>query len=234
MKAILIPVKTFRDSKTRLAPHFSADARAALADALCEDFFRVVAQVADSTRVFVASREPAALERARANGWETIVEPEQISESRSVDAASLWCEATGVRALLRLPMDLPLVTPEDIDAILAAADEAPSTILVPSRDGTGTNALLRSAPTLYPSHFGPNSFARHRQEAEHCGARVKVLRNPRIALDIDELDDLRAVAGQARPDSAFARWLAHQSLAPSGRGGQGEGVNETNPSPGSG
>jgi 2-phospho-L-lactate guanylyltransferase len=212
MKAILIPVKLFRDSKMRLSPHFSADARTALAAALCEDFFRVVAQVTGGTRVFVASREPHALGWARAQGWETIVETEQISESHSVDAASRLCEECGIGAALRLPMDLPLATAGDIDAILAEAEGPPSAILVPSRDGTGTNALLRSPPTLFPSHFGPNSFAQHLEEAERYGARVKILRNPRIALDIDELDDFHALAGRVRPDSALARWLKENPL----------------------
>ncbi|HXJ02708.1 MAG TPA: 2-phospho-L-lactate guanylyltransferase [Micropepsaceae bacterium] len=207
MKAILIPVKTFRDSKTRLAPHFSADARAALADALCEDFFRVVAHVTGATRVFVASHEPVALERARSHGWDIIVETEQISESRSVDAASRFCEAQGVNALLRLPMDLPLITADDIDALLAESENPPFTLLVPSHDGTGTNALLRSAPTLFPSHFGPNSLARHLEEAERRNARVKILRNANIGYDVDELADLRAVAGRMRHDSATARWI---------------------------
>jgi 2-phospho-L-lactate guanylyltransferase len=207
MTAILIPVKEFGASKTRLAPHFSPNARADLAAALCEDFFRVVAQVKGASQIFVASREPRALGAARANGWETIIETVQISESHSVDAASRLCESLGVRALLRMPADLPLTRPADIESILEAVGNSPSCILVPSADGTGTNALLRSPPCLFPSHFGPNSFTQHLSEAERCGARITLLRNPHIALDIDELDDLRALAGRVRPDSKIAVWL---------------------------
>jgi 2-phospho-L-lactate guanylyltransferase len=208
MKAILIPVKTFRESKQRLAPYFSADQRAALAQALCEDFFRTIAQVRGAGRVFVVTEEARALEWARENGWETIAEKGQISESHSVDAASRTCAGNGVGALLRLPIDIPLATPGDIESILAQTESPPSAILVPSRDGTGTNALLRLPPTLFPSHFGPNSFALHLDEAERCGARVKILRNPRIELDIDEWDDLGALGPRVRPDSALALWLA--------------------------
>lgn len=43
MKAILIPVKEFREAKKRLAPHFPPADRASLAKAMCEDFFSVVA-----------------------------------------------------------------------------------------------------------------------------------------------------------------------------------------------
>lgn len=222
MKAILIPVKIFAQSKKRLADHYSAADRAALAAALCEDFFRTVAQVAGIDRVFVVSQEPRALAWARHKGWETIVETAQISESHSVDAASRECAKRGVRALLRLPIDIPLVTPSDIGALFVEVEDAPAAIIVPSRDGTGTNALLRSPPTLFPSHFGPDSFALHLEEAKHCGARVHIMRNPRIELDVDEIDDLNVAAGLVRRDSALAEWLAvhlPSETGPSLRGG---------------
>ena len=207
MKAILIPVKTFAEAKKRLAPYYSQNARAALAEALCRDFFRVIADVLLAERVYVASQEPLALQWARERGWRTIPETEQISESHSVDAASRICEQDGVTALLRIPADIPLAIAADVDAILAAVETAPSAIIVPSQDGTGTNALLRSPPCLFPSHFGPNSFPQHIAETERCGARVKILSNPRLALDIDEPDDLRALADRIPAQTATATWI---------------------------
>ena len=208
MKAILIPVKRFAESKKRLAPYYSPSVRAAFAEALCRDFFDVATRVRLADRIYVASQEPLALQWARARGWYTIPETEQRSESHSVDAASRICEQQGVRALLRIPMDMPTATAADIDAILAAAEDAPSAVIVPSRDCTGTNALLRSLPTLFLSHFGPDSFRKHLAEAETRGARVTVIRNERIALDIDEPDDLSMLAPQVRRGSAVAEWIA--------------------------
>lgn len=224
MKAILIPVKEFYEAKKRLAPHFSSAERAALAEAMCEDFFEVVAATRCAERVFVVSKEPGALARARERGWETILEKRQMSESDSVDAASQYCAAHGVRALLRLPIDLPLAEPQDIEAVFHQFDEkfdgtldekfdgAPAAILIPSRDGTGTNALLRTPPDLFPSRFGPNSFSLHLAEAERCGARICVLRNARVELDVDELEDLRGVHTHLRPGSATARWCNRHGI----------------------
>ena len=211
MKAILIPVKEFREAKKRLAPHFSQDDRAALAQAMCEDFFGVVAAVKSVDRVFVVSKEPQVLLRARELRWETIAESRQISESDSVDAASRYCAERGVQALLRLPVDIPLVEPADIEAVFERLGAAPAVILVPSGDGTGTNAILRSPPALFPSHFGPNSFGRHLAEAEACGVRAQVFRNPRLELDIDELEDLQKLAPLVRPGSGTARWLMERA-----------------------
>lgn len=238
MKAILIPVKEFREAKKRLAPHFSAADRAALAEATCEDFFQVVSAVRCVERVFVVSKEPGALARAR--GWETIVETRQISESDSVDAASQYCAAQGVNALLRLPIDLPLAEPRDIEAVFRKFDEkfdgncdrAPAVVLVPSRDGTGTNALLRTPPGLFPSRFGPNSFALHLAEAERCGARICVLRNARLELDVDELEDLRGVHMHLRPSSATARWCNEHNIGDLGNGSVTRDFNEERESEG--
>lgn len=216
MKAILIPVKEFRRSKERLAPSYSTDERAALALAFCEDTFRVVSQVRGVDRAYVVSGEDRALSLARQSNWRTISEREQISESSSVDAASRLCAAEGIQALLRLPIDIPLITPADIEALFTELQPAPSVVIVPSRDGTGTNALLRSPPDLFPSHFGPNSFALHLEEAERAGARVKIVRNDRIALDIDDENDLRAAAEGFLPTSATARLMQRLQLRAAG------------------
>src|SRR3989475_11965872 len=105
------------------------------------------------------------------NSWETLPEERQISESDSVDTASRICEAGGVRGVLRVPLDLPLIQSDDIDDLLALEFESPALVIVPSRDGTGTNAILRTPPTLFPSHFGNGSFLKHLAEAAKSGAR---------------------------------------------------------------
>jgi 2-phospho-L-lactate guanylyltransferase len=158
--------------------------------------------------VFVISKENWALAKARALGWETIAEQHQTSESNSVDAASEYCADRGVRALLRIPIDIPLTQASDIEAVFDHLDAHSDAVIVPSGSGTGTNAILRSPPGLFPSRFGPNSFSLHHAEAARCGARMRVYRNPRLELDIDELDDLRNLAGRLPVDSATSRWFA--------------------------
>ena len=118
----------------------------------------MMAGVRSVSRIVVVSKESEALELARKAGWETIVESRQSSESASVDFASRECAAQGIDALLRVPIDLPLAEPVDIEGLFERLDEAPaavpSAVIVPSGDGTGTNALLRTPPELFPSRFG--------------------------------------------------------------------------------
>src|SRR5262245_42245723 len=100
--------------------------------------------------------------------------------------------------------------------LFSALEPAPSAVFVPSYDGTGTNALLRSPPDLFRSHFGPASFSLHLEEASRVGATIKIVRNERIALDIDEPKDLRAAAEGLSPDSATARVMQQLQLRATG------------------
>jgi 2-phospho-L-lactate guanylyltransferase len=207
MRAVLIPVKDLSCAKQRLAPLLSQAERSALAFAMMEDVFSAVAQAHGVDEVFVVSNHGPALERARQLGWRLIQERRQVSESDSVDRASRDCAARGVDTLLRLPIDIPLLRSVDVTRVLAAAGSQQASVLVPSRDGTGTNALLRRPPGLFRSHFGRGSLRKHIAEARGKGARVCVLRNARIELDVDEEDDLRVLAQQADVGEATGAWL---------------------------
>jgi 2-phospho-L-lactate/phosphoenolpyruvate guanylyltransferase len=207
MRAVLIPVKDLKRAKQRLAPHLTQPDRTALAEAMFEDVCAAVAGVQAADRIYLVSKWEPALDCARARGWETIPEREQQSESDSVDFASRLCAEDGVTSLLRLPIDIPLVEANDIDEVLQSVSDIPSTVLVPSRSGTGTNALLRNPPALFASHFGPDSFRKHIEEARRSGATCRVLRNPRIELDIDDLTDVQAFISAAGKTTATYRRL---------------------------
>jgi 2-phospho-L-lactate guanylyltransferase len=126
-----------------------------------------------------------------------------------------------VTALLRLPVDIPLVRPGDVEALFAAAGPAPTCVLIPSRDGTGTNALLRSPARLFPSHFGENSLKKHLAEANSQRAIVRLLRNPRIELDVDDRSDLEELIARAERSTATGRWLHRAGLLGWGKAAAG-------------
>ena len=197
MHAILIPVKDLSRAKQRLAGVMPQAERTRLARAMLNDVFAAVARVRSGIVVYVVSSDAQVLAEARARGWECLPETAQHSESRSVDEASRICATRGVAALLRLPIDVPLVRAADIESIFAACPPAPGAVLVPSRSASGTNALLRTPPDLFPSHFGPGSLGKHLDEAGRRRAYARVLRNPRLALDVDDERDLRALLSRA-------------------------------------
>jgi 2-phospho-L-lactate/phosphoenolpyruvate guanylyltransferase len=213
IRALLLPIKDLRNAKQRLAGVLTPEERFELAHAMLEDTVRAVRGAQLAEQIFVVTNYEPAIESASKYGWEILLEEHQISESASVDFASQLCAERGVPALLRLPLDLPLVQPADIDDLLATECAVPSVVMVPSRDGTGTNAILRTPPSLFPSHFGPNSFAKHRSEAEQAGARIIVRRNERLEMDVDDEADLRALLRHDLTQIATGKWLEESGIA---------------------
>jgi 2-phospho-L-lactate guanylyltransferase len=213
MRALLLPIKDLRNAKQRLAAVLTPDERFSLAQAMLADTIRAVHGAKRADKIFVVTNYEPAIRIAAKNGWDVLREDQQISESASVDYASRLCAERGVTALLRLPLDLPLVQANDIDDLLATECAAPAAVMVPSRDGTGTNAILRTPPTLFPSHFGPDSFAKHRSEAEQAGARIVVRRNERLEMDVDDESDLRALLRHDLTDTATGKWLEENGVA---------------------
>src|SRR6476646_7733280 len=68
--------------------------------------------------------------------------------NRGIDAGRAEALAAGAAAVLILPIDLPAVTPDAIEAVLATLDDParPLVTIVADRHGRGTNALLLAPP----------------------------------------------------------------------------------------
>lgn len=190
MTVVLLPVKDPERAKQRLAGLLSPGERTRLAWAMLEDVGAAVRGCRYAERVVVVARDPEVAAYAAGNGWDLFRESEQVSESRSVDRASKLLEEQGAEAVLRLPVDIPLVQSRDLDALLDPAGRGHAALLVPSRDGLGTNALLRSPPLVFPSRFGPGSLQAHLREARLRGLQVEVRKMSRLALDLDLASDL--------------------------------------------
>jgi 2-phospho-L-lactate guanylyltransferase len=190
MRYILIPVKDLSLAKKRLSPLLTQEERMRLAWAMLEMTFAASTKVRNIDRIAVVTNYLPAILLAEKYGMEVIEESNQISESRSVDNASLEVKKRGAATVLRLPIDLPLMTAGDIETVLNSDDGTRAVVIVPSRDGTGTNAILRRPPDVIPSHFGAGSLVKHLAEADRVKIACTLLSLPRIALDIDEPDDL--------------------------------------------
>jgi len=210
MIAALVPVKALRHSKSRLRPVLSDDHRHALVLAMLEDVLRLLAGVPAVATTAVVSPDADVLAFARRLGAQPIREPPRpaLSVSKGLNAALAFASETlsaqGAGGLLVLPVDVPLATTADIEAILDAAHANPSIVLCPSRSG-GTNALALRPPGIIPFRFGHRSSAAHQREARARGLPLTVLPLPSLAFDIDRPNDLAAIL--AEPNGTRSREL---------------------------
>jgi 2-phospho-L-lactate guanylyltransferase len=204
--ALLVPIKDLSDAKHRLAPLLTEEERTALARLMLEGVLGECARLPPEVRRVVVTNDRPAIALARERGFDVIEETRQDSESDSVDRASAALEAEGMRGVLRVPLDLPFLRAAELMEILSLAAEGLQCVLVPSRDGTGTNGLYRAPPTLFPSRFGPNSLALHQSSARERTGGVKVVELASLALDIDEPGDVAALLAE-KGDCAAKTYL---------------------------
>lgn len=192
MTMILLPVKNLANAKQRLAPVLEQSSRTDLARAMLTDVAEAIADY-DQTGVSLVTNDPFAIELANQFRFGVIRDESNISETDAIAMATRVCESRGIESTLVIPADIPLIEAAEIRAICESAPEA-GTVLVPSRDKRGTNAVLRRPASLFPLRFGNDSFMPHLAGAIATNTSCVVLSLSGIALDIDTPEDLRELA----------------------------------------
>jgi 2-phospho-L-lactate guanylyltransferase len=188
----ILPVKNLQNAKQRLKGFLTVEDREALAGMLYRQTLAALCQADGIDRIAVATSDPDVAEHARRSGVLVFEEDEQVSHSVSADAACLRAMAMGATTVLLVPIDVPTVTAGDFSRLAAAslAVSPPGLVIVPSSDGTGTNALVRTPPNCIESRFGPGSFRAHCDQAAAKGLALQVLRLPALMFDIDTPEDV--------------------------------------------
>ena len=185
MRILTVPVKALAHGKSRLAPALAPLERAALSLAMLEDVLDP-AQAQPGWDVWVVSPDDAVLEIAARRGVRAIADHGDTL-LRAVHRVDDEATERGADALAVVLGDLPLLTS---DALSAALRTVGPVVLARSKDGAGTNLLLRRPPRAIRPRFGANSFAAHREEAEGKGLPIAVVDAPELAFDLDAPDDI--------------------------------------------
>lgn len=176
---MLIPVKRFSAAKRRLAGLLDGSQRAQLARWLAD---RVVAAAAPLP-TFVACDDEDVAAWADAVGAEVLWSP-GLGLNGAVDAGRATMAGKGFDHFVIAHSDLPL-------ARRLSTIATPGTIsLVPDRRRDGTNVLAMPVAADVPASYGGGSFGRHLDHAMAGRHRVEVRADPRLAIDVDNPDDL--------------------------------------------
>lgn len=189
----IVPVKPLRRGKSRLAGALSEDERADLNRTLLQNTLKTLSDLKELEEVLVISRDPLALTIARNYGARTVREDGQPELNTALKRATVVAQVYAIRGVLVLPADLPLITREDILALIERAAEPPVVVIAPDRHEKGTNALLISPSGLIEYDFGENSFQRHCELVRKAGARLEIVNLPNLGLDLDVPEDLELI-----------------------------------------
>lgn len=189
----IVPVKPLRRGKSRLSGTLSEDERTKLNQLLLEHTLKTLTNLNEIEQILVVSRDPAALALAREHGARTVREAGTPKLNTALKRATVVAQLYATRGVLVLPADLPLITREDITALVDRAKKPPVVVIAPDRREEGTNALLICPAGLIEYDFGPGSFERHCERARQAGAHLEVVNLPSLSLDLDLPEDLDVV-----------------------------------------
>ncbi|MBV8774425.1 MAG: 2-phospho-L-lactate guanylyltransferase [Deltaproteobacteria bacterium] len=193
MRAVLIAAKRLALAKTRLMPVLPCvSERSELAEAMFRDVLSAAQNARSSERVVVVTSDPALIRLARYTGAMIIDEEYPRGLNAAVRLATVRLVAAGITCLCTLLSDIPLVNGDDIDAAFAAMPHPRQGVtLVPSRDFSGTNIIVRKPPDVITTQFGRFSLLRHLEDCRQRGIACQVVRLERPALDLDVPADLQ-------------------------------------------
>lgn len=179
---LLIPVKSLRHGKSRLAPLLGDIERADLNRRLFDHVMSVAREFPGIDRTAIVSECDEVLACARDLGALAIRQYAAGMNAAISEGAQLLRNVTD--DLLVLPSDLPALKANDIRSF-CAVDRVHRIALCPDRHGRGTNGILLREGATLEFAFGEDSFARHWRQASAAGANPHRFDNLNIAYDID-------------------------------------------------
>jgi 2-phospho-L-lactate/phosphoenolpyruvate guanylyltransferase len=199
----IVPVKPLGVALGRLARVLDAPLRRELQMGMLADVLATCSATRSLDGVLVVTADPEAAGLAGAHGARVIADhsPPQGMNPAVIRGLSVAMDH-GADAALVLTADLPVATPADLERVIATAHPHEGVTLVPSREGTGSNALLVRPPNIFIPELGIGSRRRHRIQASGRGIILHEREVPGIALDVDTPTDLALFIAGASPGIA--------------------------------
>jgi 2-phospho-L-lactate guanylyltransferase len=193
--AAIVPLNSRTQAKTRLAGVLDDAERAELSRWLAQRVLDALRN-AHIAPIGVVSPDDEVLRWAWQQGAQP-VRQEGSGLNDALDVGRAWAMRRHADALMVVLGDLPLLTAEDVLALVSQAAETPGTpsvAMASDRAGKGTNILLLRPPDALAFAFGEDSLARHTALARAAGIEPHIMRVPGAAFDVDTPDDLRELA----------------------------------------
>jgi len=167
--------------KARLAAVLSETERAALARSMAE---RVVSAAGTHPVVIVSSA-------AEVVAWAHDHDCDVIADPGTLDAAAnagrAWAVERGFARYAVVHADLPLA--RSLDAVVADG-AAPVAVIVPDHRDDGTPVLSLPTNVEFTFAYGPDSAARHAEEARRRALTVRIVHDRALGFDVDVAADL--------------------------------------------
>ena len=188
---VVIPVKKINNAKCRLKSVLSPVQRSEFFAMMLEDVLSILKDVPEIENVSIATVCTKAIKIAKKYDASILNTHYDEGQTSAITVSARTLEKNGVKKMLMLPGDIPLVKENEISKVINVHKSEPMMTIVPSRDKKGSNCIALSPPTAMPLSFGPNSYFPHLETARSLGLKINSIPLSGIGLDIDTPADLK-------------------------------------------
>jgi 2-phospho-L-lactate guanylyltransferase len=204
----IVPVKSFENAKSRLGAVLDTHERNQLSALLVKKTICVLKNTSNIDKILLVSPDPRVEKIACRYGATFLREDSDSGVNSAVNKADDFCIASGAEATLVLPIDLPLMIPEDIDIICKSAlSDSHCMILCPSYKFDGSNVLLRKPCDIISTSYDANSYPMHVLAAIRKNIKIRVFFLNRLMIDIDTFQDIKKILTMYEKDDQISRYL---------------------------
>jgi 2-phospho-L-lactate guanylyltransferase len=191
----IVPVKTFSKAKKRL--NLSPEKTETLCKLMLEQVLNTISKSELIEKTALVTRDEAAFTIGKKFGCIEIRDEKELGVNNAVALADEFFLNDSFDATFVFPQDIPLMQPDDIQALFNFKNSKKCALVVPSRKFDGTNALFRSPVNLMKTHYDEDSYKIHLSAAQETSASFALVLIRRIMLDVDDLSDLRYISKYA-------------------------------------
>lgn len=204
----VLPLKGLRDAKNRLSNILSPQERAGLVTAMAQDMLSALIATPKLAGIMVISDSAGIKDLVQNYPVELIPEGEAKGLNGAIShAAKILCDRN-IDAMMVIHGDIPLVRPQDIDAILETILPAPSVTITPCKHMDGTNVMVCCPPDVITFEYGKQSYSKHLKCAANRGIEPTEVSNEHLAIDIDTEGDLLDLLSYVEKEEIGAKTTA--------------------------
>ena len=199
MKAsVIIPVKTFSNSKTRLK--LSKEKTNELCKLLLEEVIMTVSKSQLINKIIIVTNEEQISDIIKKYNCKKIQDQDETSVNNAVRLAEEYLLENKFTHSIVIPLDVPFFHSEDLEKLLNFSSEK-SVLIVPSRHFDGTNALVRTPINSMTPRYDEGSHKFQIDSAKNENIKISIVLMQRLMLDLDNLEDIEyALKQNIKPD----------------------------------
>ena len=192
--AVILPVKTFSKSKSRL------NLSQQNVERLCEIMLKEILQITSESKliddIILVSKDDSAFAIGKKFRCIEIIDEKESGVNNAVSLANKFLVEHKYSCSIVLPQDIPLIIPEDLDNLVKLNQNRKHAIIVPSRHFDGTNALVRMPKAGMKTRYDEGSYKFQMEPLKTAQMYYSLALIKRIMVDVDNIVDVNYVIKQ--------------------------------------